>query len=80
LIRDVEKWLSKLDPARVAQQNGEPEHTWAEAGLIVHLTAIPRKSEARRARLQAVGNPVPSAAYRSKVVNVTGRPVAGYDP
>jgi hypothetical protein len=81
LQRDVEAWLGRLDPDRVFHDRDEPEHTWDASGLLVRLTAIPKKAEARAVGGPVVGNPAPPDAYRSGVVRAgTGVPVMDAEP
>jgi hypothetical protein len=81
LRQDVEDWLGELDADEVFRRRDEPERTWGADGLLVRLTAIPKKPEARGGGVPIVGNPVPPAAFPSGVVRAgTGVPVIPPDP
>jgi hypothetical protein len=75
----VSAWLTQLEPSEPADlpeplgqntPNGgaywrqDKEFLWDAGGLIVHLTAIPRRTEVRgKPAREVVGNPEPAFAY-----------------
>jgi len=81
LRRDVEGWLGQLDADQVFRDRDEPEHTWQTDGLVIRMTAIPKKPRVRQVGVPIVGNPVSGFAYQSGVVSAeTGFPVTRWPP
>lgn len=79
LLRDVRAWLEGLDVERVFAARDEPTHMYADQGVVIRFTAVPRAPAARGLKIPTVGNAVAPEVHGSKVIRSdTGAPTRAY--